>query len=1024
MEEKRKDTGNQPAASSAAAASATATVTATPPKQSDTAASEQPSSRRRGQKRKGYNNSSGNTSNSGATSSKRQAREKLSAVPFPPIHNGPCTRARQSPNTAAAAAAAASFASSSSAVVKNEQGAVVPLEFGGGKTAKAAEEELKAAKEDLEALEGKIEAEYEIIRSRGTNAHVVPIHCGWFSWTKVHPLEERALPSFFNGKSQNQTPEIYMEIRNWIMNKFHANPNTQIELKDLSELSVGELDARQEVMDFLDHWGLINFHPLQETDSVMENADANGAAKMDSLVEKLYCFETEQSCAPVPRTNVATPVIPSRFFPESAVAEELMKPEGPSVEYHCNSCSADCSRKRYHCQKQADFDLCTECFNNGKFGSDMSPSDFILMEPAEVPGVSGGKWTDQETLLLLEALELYKENWNEIAEHVATKTKAQCILHFVQMPIEDTFLDCDDEIDASSKENADPVSTNNDSLAPKDALETTESKVVANENQMLSSPMDISKSEDAELEVSKETSENFALKALTEAFEAVGSFPTVGDQLSFAEAANPVMALAAFLVGLVDPSVATASTRNSLKTISSNSSGMHLAARHCFLLEDPPEDKKKSVDSERSVVQMVEQQDAEEDDNQNDGKQKEKKSDSVLDGCDMSNDNNHEKDKDSVTEENGQLVSPSGECIDDDHAVKEPNIVDTSEDVAPVPLNETDNVDLSKDQALSAMEESNDLISKDELLPSSVKESEASGGRSSPCAEAPKDADAVPLENEEPKELVTSNSMVDSGAITGEEEAKDSKNANEDPSDSKNAKEDPPNNKNANLDPLESKNANADPSKSENANEDPSDRKNANEDPSDNKNANEDPSDSKNANEDPSETKNDHGIDKIKRAAVSAISAAAVKAKILANQEEDQIRQLATLLIEKQLLKLENKLAFFSEMENLVMRGREQLDRSRQRLYHERAQIIATRLGLPASSSRPMQQSLPINRVAMGFANAAPRPPMSMTSQRPPVSRPIMTSGPPTLNPFVPAATAANSVRPSNQDKLSSIGMK
>lgn len=61
----------------------------------------------------------------------------------------------------------------------------------------------------------------------------------------------------------------------------------------------------------------------------------------------------------------------------------------------------------------------------------MSSSDFILMESAEVPGASGGKWTDQETLLLLEALELYKENWNEIAEHVATKTKAQCILHFI-----------------------------------------------------------------------------------------------------------------------------------------------------------------------------------------------------------------------------------------------------------------------------------------------------------------------------------------------------------------------------------------------------------------------------------------------------------------------------------------------------------------------------------------------------------------------------------------------------------------
>jgi len=51
----------------------------------------------------------------------------------------------------------------------------------------------------------------------------------------------------------------------------------------------------------------------------------------------------------------------------------------------------------------------------------MSSLDFVHMDSSKVPGVSGSKWTDQETLLLLEALEPYKENWNEIAEHVATK---------------------------------------------------------------------------------------------------------------------------------------------------------------------------------------------------------------------------------------------------------------------------------------------------------------------------------------------------------------------------------------------------------------------------------------------------------------------------------------------------------------------------------------------------------------------------------------------------------------------------
>ncbi|KAK2973577.1 hypothetical protein RJ640_000665 [Escallonia rubra] len=172
-------------------------------------------------------------------------------------------------------------------------------------------------------------------------------------------------------------------------------------------------------------------------------------------------------------------------------------------------------------------------------------------------------------------------------------------------------------------------------------------------------------------------------------------------------------------------------------------------------------------------------------------------------------------------------------------------------------------------------------------------------------------------------------------------------------------------------------------------------------------------------------SKDDYNIENVKRAAVTAISAAAVKAKILANQEEDQILQLATSLVEKQLHKLETKLTFFAEMESAIMRVREQLERSKQKLYHERAQIIVARLGLSASSCRPMQQPLPSNKAAISFANSVPRPPMSTTSQKPPISRPVMASAPPSHPyPFAPATTAANSVLPSNQDKLSSARMK
>lgn len=124
-----------------------------------------------------------------------------------------------------------------------------------------------------------------------------------------------------------------------------------------------------------------------------------------------------------------------------------------------------------------------------------------------------------------------------------------------------------------------------------------------------------------------------------------------------------------------------------------------------------------------------------------------------------------------------------------------------------------------------------------------------------------------------------------------------------------------------------------------------------------------------------------------------------------------------------QLQKLETKLGFFNEMENVLMRVREQLDRSRQRLYHERAQIIAARLGLPASSSRVTPSSLPTNRTGMNVASSVPRPPLGMVPQRPPMSRTMGTVAP---TPSIPLSTttAGSSIQPPSQDKLSSVGTK
>ncbi|XVE93226.1 hypothetical protein REPUB_Repub01dG0172100 [Reevesia pubescens] len=759
MEEKRRDAGNSPAGPSSAEPEPASTR------------------RRAGAQKRKANSLSG--SSSSATPSKRVTREKSNLISNPPInHNGPLTRARQG----APSGNLALGLGSGSGGDKLQETSLVK-----GSVKAEDLEQLNKACEEWEALEAKIEAEFQAVRSRDSNAHVVPNHCGWFSWTKVHHLEERVLPSFFNGKSPVRTPDIYMEIRNWIMKKFHANPSTQIELKDLSDLEVGDLDARQEVLEFLDYWGLINFHPFPPVDSAVLNADGDEMAKKDSLLEKLFHFEAIESRPPVvPRPSLSTPSLPSGFLPESATAEDLVRPEGPSVEYHCNSCSADCSRKRYHCQKQADFDLCTDCFNNGKFGSGMSSSDFILMEPAEAHGLSGGKWTDQETLLLLEALELYKENWNEIAEHVATKTKAQCILHFVQMPIEDVFVNCDDNIDANSKETAGPAAMSNETSVSKDVPETTESKTTPKEDLAQTTPMETSKPEDekevkdseemskaetgTDVKCGPETSmpeetneakdgqdrnENCAIMALREAFGAVGYNLTSESTLSFADVGNPVMALAGFFARLVGPNIAAASALSSLKSLSGSSPSIQLAARNCFLLEDPLDDKKEPTGSE-SVVNDTGNQDAQNVENSEDKSLKEDKSIQVLDQ--KSSLSNHGDQNAEVSRAEEKVTSASPNDLPTDKKVS--GNFATSEEVKKANLNKSSIIDQSKDNQPSVMGESENLASQ--VLPSSVEETvgkETSLEEPSQPPEAVKEvdmSDSVPLEKNEPCDAAAS----------------------------------------------------------------------------------------------------------------------------------------------------------------------------------------------------------------------------------------------------------------------------
>lgn len=134
--------------------------------------------------------------------------------------------------------------------------------------------------------------------------------------------------------------------------------------------------------------------------------------------------------------------------------EDSLKQDGK--QYYCYSCGKDCTRVRYHNSKnppaaattpkpvkEQRYDLCSLCFQEGRFPSSTTAADYTKLENERYQSVSDKEapWSDAELLLLLEGLEMFDDNWESVADHVGTRTREQCVLKFLQLEIEDKYLE-------------------------------------------------------------------------------------------------------------------------------------------------------------------------------------------------------------------------------------------------------------------------------------------------------------------------------------------------------------------------------------------------------------------------------------------------------------------------------------------------------------------------------------------------------------------------------------------------------
>lgn len=262
-----------------------------------------------------------------------------------------------------------------------------------------------------------------------THHIIVPSYSAWFDYNSIHVIEKRAMPEFFNSKNKSKTPEIYMAYRNFMIDTYRLNPTEYLTSTACRRNLAGDVCAIMRVHAFLEQWGLINYQIDAELRPTPMGPPPTShfhiLSDTPSGLQSLNPQKTQQPSA------------------AKTLLDLDKKPTGGATT------SVNKEGKEDSLDKAPPIGIKTEPVENGsapsgQFGLKL---DQYAKKPAAMKNRTAAsmsrEWTDQETLLLLEGLELHKDDWNKVCEHVGTRTQDECILHFLRLPIEDPYLEDD-----------------------------------------------------------------------------------------------------------------------------------------------------------------------------------------------------------------------------------------------------------------------------------------------------------------------------------------------------------------------------------------------------------------------------------------------------------------------------------------------------------------------------------------------------------------------------------------------------
>lgn len=351
-----------------------------------------------------------------------------------------------------------------------------------------------------------IEATAQSTLIQQTHQIILPSYSTWFDMHEIHSIEQKSLPEFFNNRNRSKTPAVYKDYRDFMINTYRLNPVEYLTVTACRRNLAGDVCAIMRVHAFLEQWGLINYQvdpqtrpsnigppftghfrtivdtprglqpyqpgpgtfttpgkPHPSTDRAKSQTPAT-KSEITELRRNIYDDKGKEiktaADTSAPDTAAANGESSTNGVSTEKALQNIAKAERKTV--NCYSCGIDTTRTRFHYSRTdpptaaaasanpnpdtLKYDLCPNCYYQNRMPSTHRSSDFTRMDEPLYDGTIKDKdatWTDTETLLLLEGLENFDTNWDEVATHVGTRTREECVMKFLQMEIQDQYMDDD-----------------------------------------------------------------------------------------------------------------------------------------------------------------------------------------------------------------------------------------------------------------------------------------------------------------------------------------------------------------------------------------------------------------------------------------------------------------------------------------------------------------------------------------------------------------------------------------------------